>query len=71
MVAIFTVVFPNADIKFFMTAKPEIRAQRRYKELVENGITISLDEVSKNIEERDYLILIAALVHWYKQTMLL
>jgi len=50
-----TVVFPNADIKFFMTAKPEIRAQRRYKELVENGITISLDEVSKNIEERDYL----------------
>ncbi|GAB4458055.1 MAG: (d)CMP kinase [Bacteroidales bacterium] len=50
-----TVVFPNADIKFFMTAKPEIRAQRRYKELIENGITISLDEVSKNIEERDYL----------------
>ncbi|HOU98182.1 MAG TPA: (d)CMP kinase [Bacteroidales bacterium] len=50
-----TVVFPNADIKFFMTAKPEIRAQRRYKELVENGITITLDEVSKNIEERDYL----------------
>lgn len=50
-----TVVFPNADIKFFMTAKPEIRAQRRYKELIENGIAISLDEVSKNIEERDYL----------------
>ena len=50
-----TVVFPNAEIKFAMTAKPESRAQRRYKKLVENGITISLDEVSKNIEERDYL----------------
>lgn len=50
-----TVVFPNADIKFFMTAKPEIRAQRRYKELIESGISISFDEVTKNIQERDYL----------------
>lgn len=50
-----TVVFPNADIKFFMTAKPEIRAQRRYKELIENGVDIKFDEVFKNIEERDYL----------------
>lgn len=50
-----TAVFPNADIKFFMTAKPEIRAQRRYKELIENEIDIKFDEVFKNIEERDYL----------------
>lgn len=50
-----TVVFPNADIKFFMTAKPEIRAQRRYKELTENGVSISLQDVTKNIEERDFL----------------
>lgn len=50
-----TVVFPNADIKFFMTAKPEIRAQRRYKELIENGVNVKFDEVFKNLEERDYL----------------
>ncbi|MGQ9846127.1 MAG: (d)CMP kinase [Bacteroidales bacterium] len=50
-----TVVFPNADIKIFMTAKPEIRAQRRYKELIEKGINVKFDEVFKNIEERDYL----------------
>jgi len=50
-----TVVFPNADIKFFMTANPDIRAQRRFKELSDNGITISIEDVKKNIEERDYL----------------
>jgi len=50
-----TVVFPHADIKFFMTAKPEIRAQRRYQELLAKGEHISLEEVTKNIEERDYL----------------
>lgn len=50
-----TVVFPNADIKFFMTANPDIRAQRRFKELNDNGINISIEEVKKNIEERDYL----------------
>lgn len=50
-----TVVFPNAEIKLFMTAKPEIRAQRRYKELIENGVNVKFDDVFKNLEERDYL----------------
>lgn len=50
-----TVVFPNADIKFFMTANPQIRAQRRYNELIDKGIKIKYDEVLKNIKERDYL----------------
>jgi CMP/dCMP kinase len=48
-----TVVFPNADIKIFMTASPDVRAQRRYKELREKGMNVSLDEVLKNIMERD------------------
>jgi CMP/dCMP kinase len=50
-----TVVFPNADIKIFMTADPHIRAIRRYKEMSSMGIKISLDEIEKNINERDYL----------------
>jgi cytidylate kinase len=50
-----TVVFPYADIKFFMNANNLIRAQRRYKELQEKGTSISLEEVFKNIEERDYI----------------
>jgi CMP/dCMP kinase len=48
-----TVVFPDADIKIFMTAKPEIRAERRYKELLEKGHVVSLDEVLRNIVDRD------------------
>lgn len=50
-----TVVFPDAELKIFMTADPLVRAQRRLKELQEKGISISLDEVLKNIEERDYI----------------
>lgn len=50
-----TVVFPDAELKIFMTADPMVRAQRRLKELQEKGISISLDEVMKNIEERDYI----------------
>lgn len=50
-----TVVFPDADIKFFMTANLDIRAQRRFKELSENGVITSIENVKKNIEERDYL----------------
>lgn len=50
-----TVVFPNAELKIFMTADPVIRAQRRLKELNAKGISITLDEVLKNIEERDYI----------------
>lgn len=51
-----TVVFPNAEVKFFVTALPEIRAERRFNELRENGNnTISLDEVKTNLILRDEL----------------
>lgn len=48
-----TVVFPNAELKIFMTATPEIRAQRRFKELTEKGDKIDFDEILKNVESRD------------------
>ena len=48
-----TVVFPKADLKIFMTASPEIRAQRRYDELVKRGDPISYEEVLENVTERD------------------
>ncbi len=48
-----TVVFPNAEVKFFMTAGPEIRAQRRYMELKGRGADITLEEVVSNIARRD------------------
>jgi len=50
-----TVVFPDAELKIFMTADPLVRAQRRLKELQAKGVDISLDEVLSNIQERDYL----------------
>lgn len=50
-----TVVFPNAEIKIFMTASLEVRAQRRFKELKDKGIDITLKEVSENLAQRDYL----------------
>ncbi len=50
-----TVVFPDAELKLFMTASAEKRAQRRYKELLERGDEVSYDEVLKNVQERDYL----------------
>ena len=50
-----TVVFPEADIKIFLTADVDIRAQRRYKELLEKGFEVSFEKVKKNIEERDYI----------------
>ncbi len=49
-----TVVFPSAEVKIFMTASNEIRAQRRYNELIEKGIQTTYDEVLKNLIERDY-----------------
>jgi len=49
-----TVVFPEAEVKLFLTADPEVRAQRRYKELLENGQTVSFDEVYQNIVQRDF-----------------
>lgn len=48
-----TVVFPNADLKIFMTASPEIRAMRRFRELQEKGIPADYEEVLRNIEQRD------------------
>jgi cytidylate kinase len=48
-----TVVFPNADVKFFMTASAEVRAQRRFKELIDRGETITYDEVLHNVVTRD------------------
>lgn len=50
-----TVVFPNAEIKLFMTASLEVRAQRRYKELAEKGSSVTLAEVSDNLSQRDYI----------------
>ena len=50
-----TTVFPNAEIKIFMTARPEVRAQRRFDELVSKGENPVFEEVMKNLEERDYI----------------
>ncbi len=49
-----TVVFPNAEHKFFLTAPIEVRAKRRYLERVNRGETISLNEVEKDLKQRDY-----------------
>jgi cytidylate kinase len=49
-----TVVFPDAELKVFMTASPEIRAVRRFSELKAKGENVTVEEVRKNIEERDY-----------------
>lgn len=49
-----TVVLPNAKIKIFLTASPEKRAMRRYKENVEKGINSTYDEVLKDVNQRDY-----------------
>ncbi len=48
-----TVVFPDAELKIFMTASPEIRAERRYKELKEKGLDVSFEEILANVEGRD------------------
>ena len=50
-----TVVFPNAELKLFMTASPRIRAQRRYQELVAKGEDVSFDEVYQNVLQRDLI----------------
>ena len=48
-----TVVFADADLKVFLTASPEIRAERRYKQLIEKGIHANLRALSRDLEERD------------------
>lgn len=50
-----TVVFPNAEVKLFMTAENDIRAQRRYLELSNKGESLSLDDVKRSIARRDHL----------------
>ena len=50
-----TVVFPNAELKVFVTASAEVRAQRRFKELQEKGMPADFDDILKNVVERDYI----------------
>lgn len=50
-----TVVFPNADLKIFMTATPEVRAQRRFDELTAKGDKVTFAEVLENVNQRDYI----------------
>lgn len=50
-----TVVFPDAELKIFLTASPEVRAERRYKELIEKGMAAELEEVRQNLEKRDHI----------------
>ncbi|MBF6642555.1 (d)CMP kinase [Flavobacterium sp. J49] len=50
-----TVVFPNAELKIFMTASPETRARRRYDELQAKGENVTYEAVLKNVEERDHI----------------
>jgi cytidylate kinase len=50
-----SVVFPEAELKIFMTASPDKRAYRRYKELLDRGEKVSYEEVLENVEKRDYI----------------
>lgn len=50
-----TVVFPDAELKLFMTASAETRAERRYQELIERGDKVAYEDVLKNVQERDYI----------------
>ncbi len=50
-----TAVFPDAELKLFMTADPLVRVERRYKELFEKNPLVQIDEVKHNIEMRDYI----------------
>jgi len=50
-----TVVFPNAELKLFMTASAKNRAERRYKELIERGDKVAYEDVLHNVQERDFI----------------
>ncbi len=50
-----TVVFPTADLKIFMHAKPETRAQRRYEELKNKGENVNYEKILENVKQRDYI----------------
>lgn len=49
-----TVVLPNADLKIYLTASSKVRAERRYKELTEKGVACNIDDIERDIVERDY-----------------
>ena len=50
-----TAVFPQAELKIFVTASAEVRAQRRYDELTAKGEKVTFEEILKNVQERDYI----------------
>jgi cytidylate kinase len=50
-----TVVFPDAELKIFVTASAEVRAQRRYDELKGKGMEADYEDILKNVQERDYI----------------
>ena len=50
-----TVVFPHAELKLFVTASPEVRAQRRVDELLAKGEKVSYEEVLENVKKRDFI----------------
>ncbi len=50
-----TAVFPNAELKIFVTASAEVRAQRRFDELQAKGLPASYEDILKNVQERDYI----------------
>ena len=49
-----TVVFPDAELKLFLTARPQVRAERRFKELAEKGVKTSIEKVLEELNDRDY-----------------
>ena len=50
-----TVVFPQAELKVFVTASAEVRAQRRYLELTTKGQSVAFEDILRNVQERDYI----------------
>lgn len=50
-----TTVFPDADLKIFMTAQPEVRAERRFAELTAKGEVVTMEEIKANLEHRDHI----------------
>ncbi len=50
-----TIVFPDAELKIFMTADNAVRVERRFRELYEKNPNITLDEIKANLEMRDYI----------------
>ena len=62
-----TTVFPDAELKIFVTATPEIRAQRRYDELKAKGQEASFDEILENVKQREWRLQIFSVPHTGKQ----